>query len=585
MKTFRSIIESNNKIVIPTYQRAYAWGEKQVKQFVNDLQEINGKTYYYGHFIIEENESNKTFEIIDGQQRITTFVLFLLASKKFINFDISDYEYFIKNKFETISYDTNNFKNLIYAIIEGKELNEQNTNTSSFIRIEKAIEYFGKYFKENKIDNLQIKNLINTLLDAHISTHITDNKSVAVQIFELQNSRGIKLDLIEKVKAKLMKELYLYSNPESVDEQIKQVQDNFSEIYRLEEKTIGSSFRGEISLENILFHHLRVIDDGTKLLKEKEDSKIQESLNKPSYGNDEDNILNYLSEQLATKNDKVDYILNLSKLFEKSIRFFCETLIQSDAQNPLIGDCLILDRYNSLELYLILLHLEKFDDFNFEKWELLLFTRDFHEMYYNKKGYRDNFQWLFQRIISQNESFEFILDNFIDLGFRGNRDGYKLQETYLNHIEDKKNNILNNAFNFHPWKEKMTYLLYKYEINLDKNCRVGLREVFKDKKTLDHILPQNWQNFAGENITENLKINIDSIINGIGNLIIVTQSENSTLSDKKPSDKTYKNNQFGSYKKFEGLKSEWENSENWDKLISNRSNEIYNFLVKYFTRK
>lgn len=578
MKTFNDLIQTQYRVVIPSYQRAYSWGEQQIEQFLNDLKQINSKTYYYGHFIIEENNERKTYEIIDGQQRITTFVLFLLAGKEFLNLDILKYEDFIKNRFETIIYDADSFNTLSNAIIDNNhyEIND-NDKTSSFIRIEKAIEYFGNIFNKNKIKT--IDNLIETLLNSNISTHITNEKSVAVQIFELQNSRGIKLDLIEKVKAKLMKELYLYSKKENVENQILQVQSNFTEIYKLEEKTKESSFRGEVSLQNILFYHLRVIDDGSKLNKNNEERKIQELLRNPSNGNDENDILNYLTEQFDNKDNKAEYIINLSSLFEKSVRFICETLIEKDIENQLIGDCIILDKNHSLELYLILLHLNIFDNMNFEKLELFLFTRDFHEKYY-KQWYRDNFQWLYQRIISQNENINAILDNFISLGFRRELFNDDLQGVFKNYLKEKENNIKYSAFYF--WKEKMTYLLYKYEISLDENSRAHLRKVFKNNKTLDHILPQNWQSIPGYISNEDFKNSIDSVINGIGNLLIVTQSENSILSDKAPQNKSYRNNQYGSYKEFEEKKKYWQDSNNWMNLINDRSNKIYDFLFEYF---
>ncbi len=594
MKKFKELVSSPNKIIIPSYQRAYAWGEDQIIQFVKDLQEIDGKTYYYGHFIIEENKSSQTYEIIDGQQRITTFVLFILSAKKVLdNFDMSAYEHFILNNFETTSYDHDNFKNLAESIINNKPLViNQETKTSSFIRIEKAIDYFEKYFAANKIND--ITNLIDTLVNADISTHIVNEKSVAVQIFELQNSRGIKLDLIEKVKARLMKELYLYGDAKHVKSQINQIQNNFSEVYRLEEKITANSFRGEVSLENILLHHLRVIDDGAKLLKSTKELHLR--LNEPSYGNIEKNILSYLSAQLLAKTEKekkVEYILNLCNLFEKSVHFISETLVEKDAMSPLIGDCIILDKNHSLELYLILLHLDKLDDLDLEKWELFLYTRNFHLKYYNKKGDRDKFYVLFARIIknddlpNEDNKLNSILDNYLDYGFRGHGDGYKLQEVFQHYITTNEKKIKNNAFNFNPWKEKMTYLLYKYEISLDANCRPNLREVFNNKKTLDHILPQNWQIDwlinSDEFEKKKLKDSMDNLINGIGNLLIVTQSENSSLSDKAPFNKTYKNSSFGSYKRFEESKSTWENPNKWEGLISNRSKEIYDFLLNYFS--
>jgi len=82
---------AGNKIVVPSYQRAYSWDtpvEKtdrntQTNVFLSDLEEYNKSNakspspYYFGHFLFEER--NQEFYVIDGQQRLTTIVIFLSA--------------------------------------------------------------------------------------------------------------------------------------------------------------------------------------------------------------------------------------------------------------------------------------------------------------------------------------------------------------------------------------------------------------------------------------------------------------------------------------------------------------------------
>lgn len=571
--TFQDLIFSEYKVKIPPYQRAYAWKEKQIDDFINDLISIEDKKYYFGHFIIEKNEKEKIFEIIDGQQRITTFVLFLLACiKKHSNFTFcEELENFINERFETIDYDSESFKKIISSIFENKELTiDKESKTSSIIKIEGII----KYFEEKLIyGEEKLKQFLNSLLNANISLHIVEDKSVAVQIFELQNSRGIKLNLLEKVKAKLMKELYLNCELDLVHEKIKLVQGYFSEIYQLEEKTIESSFRGNISLENILLFHLRVVDDGSKLNKKNKEN----FLHSPSYTNYNEGVLKYISEQISNSKDKVSYIINLSELFMNSVEFVCQKMVDLDKKNPLVGDCIILDRNNSLELFLILLHLDRFSELDLKRWELLLFTRDFHTKYYNKKG-RDDFQWLFKRVISKEEDINSIIKNFIDLGFRGNMDGYKLQEVCSEYLKNNKEQVLKNAFNF--WKEKMTYLLYKYEIDLEESIREDLRKIFKDRKSLEHILPQSRESdwYGNEVEFEN---KVKQIENGVGNLIILSSSENSQESNSHPKDKKYSINK-GSYKIHHETKGQWKDFNKWDEIILGRGEKIYGFLVEYF---
>lgn len=86
---------------IPDYQRGYAWQPEQLKAFWEDLMNLSdGRRHYTGvltlkqasddveeddeeHFLIEDH-SYKLYHIVDGQQRLTTFVIFLQAFIEFV---------------------------------------------------------------------------------------------------------------------------------------------------------------------------------------------------------------------------------------------------------------------------------------------------------------------------------------------------------------------------------------------------------------------------------------------------------------------------------------------------------------------
>lgn len=73
IEKFEDLFNLPGKLKVPNYQRAYAWESEQLNQFVSDMLEMKNKgNYYYGHFILEK--TNNDFEIIDGQQRLTTFI-------------------------------------------------------------------------------------------------------------------------------------------------------------------------------------------------------------------------------------------------------------------------------------------------------------------------------------------------------------------------------------------------------------------------------------------------------------------------------------------------------------------------------
>lgn len=81
----------NRVFFIPDYQRGYAWGEKQWTDLTKDLELLpDNRKHYTGTLVIrassgkeavtdEEGRIYRPFDVIDGQQRLTTCILFLKA--------------------------------------------------------------------------------------------------------------------------------------------------------------------------------------------------------------------------------------------------------------------------------------------------------------------------------------------------------------------------------------------------------------------------------------------------------------------------------------------------------------------------
>ena len=72
------------RFVIPVYQRNYNWKKEQCKQLFDDLVALNrnGKSSHFFGSIVSVNENSKEFTIIDGQQRLTTVSLIMIAMIK-----------------------------------------------------------------------------------------------------------------------------------------------------------------------------------------------------------------------------------------------------------------------------------------------------------------------------------------------------------------------------------------------------------------------------------------------------------------------------------------------------------------------
>ena len=85
-KHIGTLVEKNHKYFIPNFQRAYAWKPKHLIQFWQDIMYCaeqgllgNNVTHYMGEIFLHRKErdfnGNEVFQVIDGQQRLTTYLI------------------------------------------------------------------------------------------------------------------------------------------------------------------------------------------------------------------------------------------------------------------------------------------------------------------------------------------------------------------------------------------------------------------------------------------------------------------------------------------------------------------------------
>ena len=132
-------IFSDNDIqyVIPLYQRAFAWEDKEISQLIEDIKDFEEDNYYIGSLIVSKKENKNLYEVIDGQQRLTALFLLLnsldIKVKKILTFacrkksddtlkSIKNLE-FLKN--EDIETSLQKGKQIIDGIVNGQDFNKK----------------------------------------------------------------------------------------------------------------------------------------------------------------------------------------------------------------------------------------------------------------------------------------------------------------------------------------------------------------------------------------------------------------------------------------------------------------------------
>lgn len=631
---FPSTADDTFFIRVPDYQRAFAWEQKQIDLFIDDLVRYKDRSneYYFGHFIAEKVDGG--WDIVDGQQRLTTFMLFLMVCKVLSSsagneLSPDNEAYSFIERFSTVSYDNDalrqigpkldafghQFTNIDPGKLEDDKIIDcfefdKEGYTLSQRRIVQALHLFRRAFDvSRKLCEKEIGKYIQVIMSAHCSVHLTTDTSVAVNIFEMQNTRGVPLTTFEIVKAKLMK--FVYDNSDNKSDDIEVIRESFGKIYKMEELLSSSSFRGDMSMEHLLRLHLRAVDDGSK-------TEAWQFKN-PASNASSDKIVEYVDlmlhyQDVEKKTEKepskgVTYAKDLAKEFGISVRIACEALPAWDKDDSLVGDVLILDRNLSYQFFFLVCRLFESEEGKADGrvgkdvlrlWERLVFTRDFHDCYHNLKGQRDNFPALFAGLFKNlrleeesptvikaaEEAVVKVIEPYLKDGFRPHDKTKGLQTKVANYLQGNVDHILNGAFGW--WRHKMIYAIYKYEI--DKEAK--LRDVMKGTISVEHILPQDWK-WEWVNDEEAMKLGedvtrrkINAYINGIGNLLLITPSDNSALRNEHPKNKCYKNyydaNCKGgnSYEKHDSNPEVWESSGKWCHLIHDRGEKIYNFMLK-----
>jgi uncharacterized protein with ParB-like and HNH nuclease domain len=227
--TVQSLLSRNYRYIVPEYQRQYAWGEEQWQEFWTDIQSIeDGQSHFLGSVVFVERDTNfdeiNEFEIVDGQQRLTTISILLCAIREYYEQrDNIDGAESINNKYLwDQNEDFNDEQKLVLNSLDQSQYRRLllgNSPREEESKIRQAIEFFADKItnlSEEEIDEIR-KKLLNSVT---IVTIDCPNQESAFRLFETLNDRGLELSEVDLMKNYLYKKVE--TNPELNEEAIKQ---------------------------------------------------------------------------------------------------------------------------------------------------------------------------------------------------------------------------------------------------------------------------------------------------------------------------------------------------------------------------
>ena len=244
---------------IPKYQREYVWGKYQWETLINDISE-NDTDYFIGSVIVVSHSDNlrpgeeKIYQVIDGQQRLTTLSILLSSIYRKYNelskaIDPEDDELksefnikldsirkkLIRKKKEIYPNELGGFKDGNYNCFLRVQPSTQNHNLADYKyifkecglitnaefpkflglrRFWKAFNFFSEQLPSNKEDLDILLDKINRLVFIHISV---STQSDAFTLFETLNNRGVELSAMDIIKNNLLAEMQK-QNEQDIDD-------------------------------------------------------------------------------------------------------------------------------------------------------------------------------------------------------------------------------------------------------------------------------------------------------------------------------------------------------------------------------
>lgn len=564
---------------IPNYQRDYAWGIEQLNDLWEDLQEnveiVRGKGqsdesgHFLGTIVIAPHGSYNAYDLIDGQQRMTTIFMLLYAllargsiNRAYIEADDGKQT----SRLQVIEKNQDFFTKLLgYAGSSHipQELQDQaHTKGQQNLR-----EVFDAILSRVNLPSEEVNLYIDTLLAMQLIVFRESNAGQAIRTFQSVNDRGVPLKTFDKLKSLLI----YYSNRYCDARLDDKVNDLFGEIFeysaRIESHKHSSVVGGtDFKEAEMLRHHL----GSYPTLPLKNSAMGPRVTTEMTYKIIKDYLAHCKEDPLGLGEFIDHYVMDLRDFFKT----FVEILDKIDTSKVLF-ECLYLENLNP-RLYptLVRLYMQPTNAKTEELVELI--TRADFVL---SKLFRTESVYNINAVILENGLMYLTK---ADLLQEIQKICIKADRNFQNKIKD----FVQSAFNTDS-KAGYHYVFLKQTC---PNLTIGdlLKLVTTSQGNFDlgnalgieHICPQSWgdkEEWRGYGFSD--RGEFEGLKHSYGNLLSLEKSLNSEAGDKSPEQKqaAYGRSHIPSTAQFGSQ------VEKFDKeVIKKRNEEARDFLKEFF---
>ena len=646
---------------IPDYQRGYSWGKLQLEEFWSDiLNLLPNRDHYTGMISLKkldreytsdekwnderwllDNWNYNAYHVVDGQQRLTTFIILIneiVLFYKRINPDKEMNQIFINsiplNKIEEdflviskpdsadiiktfkFGYEVDNPS---YEFFKHKILGEPNSGLLNETFYTLNLENAKKFFSE-RIQEEYEKNGIHSIEDIFkkitqklkFNMYYIDNDFNVFVAFETMNNRGKRLSNLELLKNRLIYLSTIFSDEEDNKKAIrKNINNTWKDVYGYLGKNKLKALNDEDFLQDhwiIYFGYTRsnkvtyssfLLNDyfNQNNISDKYIIKTQEE------NNDEINIDNLdvseieTKEENVTENKKEKLTLGSISKYINSMKSLIPYwyIVQNPDEYESSGEVrAMLQKLNRLQfvyfkpLTTVLLskkEITETDKVNtLKKIERFIFLH-FRLVNY-QSTYKNSFFWNLAHKFYINEvSLDEVNEELDKIDYLSDN-----KVANMNAILNNINRLFKNYKGYYSWPAK-TYFLYEYELylmNNQANQKIYPENLFKkdekDKVSIEHIYPQTDTNEYWVERFGNYTDTQRKYLNGsLGNLLPLSLSinvklQNYSFDDKKHGLDRTRGYENGSHSEMQVAKClEWTPEE-----ILNRGLTMISFMEKRY---
>ena len=508
--------------VIPSYQRGYRWrGENgEVQALLEDIKEFienkKGDEKYCLNPIavkaVKKDDDKEQYNLVDGQQRLTTIYLILKYLNKELKLENEDAKQF------TLRYETKSNENFLENINENKS--KENID---YYHIYNAYVYIKKWFDEKDIDKENFKeNLLNNVNIIWYDVGGDDEN----EVFQRLNAGKISLTNSELIKAIFLR----YSSKNNSSEDIR----------KLEQINVANQWENiEIELDNddfwyficrnkklsdkynvridFLFHIIYESEIGR--IDDNEEYKIfrhfYEKINNPNCGNlksiwkdivsyfyilkewyEDNQIYNDLGFLITVSNRSISYFLEEYKKSEN--RYIFKIKIKNMIKNIICGKN-IDDKEKLYDMENIIMGLSYNEDKNRVKNLLLLFNiiesskeniRFSFEKYKTRKWSIEHIYARHSEDLSDNQKIAFVKDHidYLQNNAKNYFEEYKQEQSNENEIKISLELIKNmkSENEYKTYFEDISGLVYFIERKLSEQY-IDKEQEYTANNDLDNI--------------------------------------------------------------------------------------------------